>query len=270
MNVNVKQNNNHNSETEILDNYKIKDCFVRVQKIDKQTIIMETETPVVRKRGRPSKAAKEGTSPSVSVQTSTPKPKSSLDKLPAKTIPLKKRVANTPNLIIETTDGGRSRRTPKPNPRYMNDDTVVVTKQLIKDDSMSDEDDDDDVRRTDGSVEKSINEDGTPTGTGKRRGRPPKIKKHGPFKIKSAESTPVTSVRKILTSSTVPGKRKIAETDIDVDDDRAKQLFLDAKRRLTQVSVFYYFQSLTDFNATERCVIYFSSNFIHSFIDPFT
>lgn len=242
MNAESKQSDQHNSETESLDNYHLKDCFVRVQKLTKRTLEMEEQKPVVRKRGRPSKAAQGGTASPALPKTPAPKPKPSLDKMPAKKVPFKKRASAGPNLIIETEDGGRSRRTPKPNPRYMDEEASgSATKQLIKDESMSETEEDDDVHREEADFDKSVGDDSAPAVPGKRRGRPPKIKKLGPFKTKSADSTPVTAVKKPTAPATVPVKRKIAETDIDVDDDRAKQLFLDAKRRLTQVGALPFF-----------------------------
>lgn len=245
MNEESKQSEQHNSETVSLDNYHLKDCFVRVQKLTKETVDMEEQKPVPRKRGRPSKAAQAGTASPAPPKTPAPKPKPSLDKMPAKKVPFKKRASATPNLIIETEDGGRSRRTPKPNPRYMDEESTVGAKQSIKDDSMSDTEEDDDGRHDETDPDKSVGDDSTPAVPGKRRGRPPKIKKQ----TKSAESTPVTTLKKLTAPATVPAKRKITETDIDVDDDRAKQLFLDAKRRLTQVSALPLFSlSATAFN----------------------
>lgn len=230
----------------VLKKFNIRQCFVRLNSFEnRQTVNMEQPQPVVRKRGRPSLASKlaeaksSGASP-----VAKPVDKPAVKKLP----PKKRELPSTPVVVLEEAEGaGRSRRTPKPNPKYMNDDTVMAsTKSLLKDDSASEDDEDEDDERT---AEHEREDDGsdnaaTPIAR-KKRGRPPKsaagklsaIKKAALFMSKSANASPTVAGRKSLAPASVPAKRKITETEIDIDDDRGKQLFLDAKRRLTHVSI---------------------------------
>lgn len=181
----------------------------------------------------------------------TPTAASAVEKLAAsKRMPLKKRNPATPPPVA--IDEGRSRRTPKPNPRYMNDDTVVITKQMVKDESQSENEDDED----EGDAERSADDDDdderekkkdTTPYTGKRRGRPPKSAKRGaqPSVVKS---TPIAEQNKVASTSSQSVKRKITETDIDIDDEHGKQLFLDAKRRLTHVSGVFFLVFIQIYN----------------------
>lgn len=161
------------------------------------------------------------------------------EKLAVSKVPFKKRKPATPPPVL--AEEPRSRRTPKPNPRYVNDNTTTLTKQMVKnDESQSDIDDDGDEGLADHSADDEMDKEkerrkiATPY-TGKRRGRPPKsVGKRG---TSANRSTPVSEIRKTFPPSSQPAKRKITETDIDIDDEHGKQLFLDAKRRLTHVSI---------------------------------
>lgn len=244
MRAKPKQNGPTSKRLSVLKKFNIRECFVRLNSFEnRQTVNMEQPQPVVRKRGRPSLASKLAES-KTSGASPVAKP---VEKPAVKKLPPKKREPTTPVVVAEEAEGaGRSRRTPKPNPKYMNDDTVVAsTKSLLKDDSASEDDDDEDDERPVESREDDGSDDTVTPVARKKRGRPPKsatgkltaIKKAALFMSKSANASPTVAGRKTLVPASAPAKRKIAETEIDIDDDRGKQLFLDAKRRLTHVSI---------------------------------
>lgn len=121
------------------------------------------------------------------------------------------------------------KRTPKPNPKYMDEPVVSATKHLKEDSAESEnaegEDGDDEMNqssdepRHEGPLKKRMLQKvgiksgpGRKPGSGKVAGRKP--------------------------GGAIGAKRKLLEVDIDIDDEHGKQLFLDAKRRFnTQVSI---------------------------------
>ncbi|XP_055307627.1 ribosomal L1 domain-containing protein CG13096-like isoform X1 [Sitodiplosis mosellana] len=118
--------------------------------------------------------------------------------------------------------GGRGKRTPKPNPKYM-DEPVVSASKHGKDDELDhieggeDGDDEmnlssDDLPRNEGPLKKRmLQKIGMKSGPGRKPG--------------SGKGTPGRKP-----AGFVAIKRKL-EVDIDIDDEHGKQLFLDAKRR---------------------------------------
>lgn len=120
------------------------------------------------------------------------------------------------------------KRTPKPNPRYM--DEPVVAKKNSREDladlenpEVDDGDDEmnhsSDEPRHEGPMKKRMLQ---------KAGIKPLINR----KSTGPRNTPIA--RK--STGPIPAKRRLMEVDIDIDDERGKQLFLDAKRRLTQVN----------------------------------
>lgn len=126
--------------------------------------------------------------------------------------------------------GGRSKRTRKPNPRYM-DEPVVSAKKHLKDDSADSEN----AEGEDGDDEMQSSDEPRNEGPLKKRMLQKHAIKSGPGRKPggSAKGTPVNAGRKSI--GAVATKRKI-EIDIDIDDEHGKKLFLDAQRRLTLVS----------------------------------
>lgn len=179
----------------------IKPCFVQLEKMSE---------PVVKRRpGRPPKSA--NSTPKAKPTSATP----ASDKSSAKK-------ATKRNVLDDSVilSGGRSKRTPKPNPKYM-DETVFSSTKSHKEDSAESETADEDI-------EDVLSDEY----------RAPSIM---PLKKRNLNQKSF-GIKKSPTSGGPgrrPGttiKRKLGDMDIDIDDDRGKQLFLDAKRRLTHVS----------------------------------
>lgn len=226
-----------------LRQFNIKNCFVQLDSLDIDFSAMETTK---RKAGRASKANTAATAPAT---------KSASDEAPASPVtPAEKattkkaggRKSAAAALAAENAalaSSGRGKRTPKPNPKYMNDTVISTTKVTIKDDSTESETADEDIDELLSSDEYRAE--------GPLKKRP--ILKSSP---KSTQGKLATTGKKtpIITKAGVqPGrrsglsmaaKRKLAEAEIDIDDDHGKQLFLAAKRRLTHVSETIMLKSL--------------------------
>lgn len=189
-------------ENALLKLFNIKPCFVRIEKMSEPVVVK-------RRPGRPPKSA--NSTPKAKPAPATPASDKSSTKKATK------RNALDDSVILS---GGRSKRTPKPNPKYM-DDTVFSSTKLLKEDSAGSETAEDDI-------EDVLSDEY----------RAPSIM---PLKKRSLNQKSF-GIKKSPTSGgpgRKPGstiKRKLGDTDIDIDDDRGKQLFLDAKRRLTHVS----------------------------------
>lgn len=221
----------------------IKTCYIKLKSIDEHCGSYKMETPTVKRRpGRkPKNASASATStPVASKDTLSDADTEATATTPAADTPAaasKKQAGNkkTPVQAIVAENVGRGKRTPKPNPRYMNDTIVNTTKIAIKEDSA-------DSMGSMGEGDELLSSDeyqGQADATGKKRKSSPKSL---PVKITSLKKTP-SSLSKAgkKGSASVPVKRKYAEIDIDIDDERGKQLFLAAKRRLTHVSKNCYF-----------------------------
>lgn len=131
--------------------------------------------------------------------------------------------------------GGRGKRTPKPNPRYLDEPSAAQTPNSAnkqqKDEldpvehAAGEEGDDEmnqssDERRNEGPLKKRmLQKVGIKSGSGPGPGRKPKG----------------TPGRKPGSGAAAGYKRKL-DVDIDIDDDHGRKLFMDAKRRLQNVS----------------------------------
>lgn len=221
---------------DLLKKFNLKPCFVKLELIDGA---ME---PVVRKPGRPGRkpkvnnAATAGaTAPTaVAAEAETPERKSP-PVVPEKST-AKKAAKNTEDLAV--LSGGRGKRTPKPNPRYMNETTLSSAKISIKDDSAGSETNDDDMDEILSSDDYRSPSD-MPL---KKRNLHQKMLQKATSSAKKQNSIGKLAPGANLTRKTiVPAKRKPNDPDIDIDDDHGKQLFLAAKRRLTHVSIRIHF-----------------------------
>lgn len=219
-----------------IEKIDFKDCFVQLNPIDKEVysknkLKMETPTNVKRKPGRKPNSANTSTPALSSKATSAATTPAEATKTPASDKPAKKYNKRTPVQPVVNENVGRGKRTPKPNPRYMDDTVVSTTKVAAKEDSADSE--------SDGEPEEGFTSD-------EYHGQIDAMKKRKfpskslPVKITSLKKgTPNAgkpSVAAKKGSASVPVKRRYAEIDINIDDERGKQLFLDAKRRLTHVS----------------------------------
>lgn len=189
-----------------------KPCFVELS-------TEMSDAAVKRRPGRPPKSGH-----ATPKAPPTPKPESTTpvaEKSSAKKSATKKNNAIDESAILSS---GRSKRTPKPNPRYM-DEAVFSATKAIKDDSNESETAEDGSEGILSSDEYRAPSD-MPL---KKRSLNQKsfgIKKH----------TPTASGGHAGRKSGSAIKRKLHDADIDIDDDHGKQLFLAAKRRLTHVS----------------------------------
>lgn len=220
--------NHGNSVDDLLQKFNLKACFVKLELIG----AMET----VRKPGRPGRKPKANNAASVGAATAaaaagtTPEPKSpsvASDKGTGK----KAIAKNSEDLTI--LSGGRGKRTPKPNPRYMNETTLSSTKISIKDDSAGSETNDDEMDEILSSDDYRSPSD-MPL---KKRNLHQKMLQKATSSAKKQNASQKLSPGGNPARKTIaPTKRKLNDADIDIDDDHGKQLFLAAKRRLTNVS----------------------------------
>lgn len=252
----IKENEQRNNDLDITDKLKkqfqIKNCFVKLNFMHTEKSAMDETSPAPsnsakRRPGRKPKAsmtAKNAERPAKTIEN--PKSEDRIDdsieenedKAETNEIPTlenEKPLANEKKPTKkETADpdiesGGRGKRTRKPNPKYMDESMVSATKHLGRDDSAESEN----AEGEDGDDEMQSSDEPRNDAPLKKR----MLQKHG---IKSAsarkpvtgKSTAINAARKSVGSVTT--KRKL-EVDIDIDDERGKQLFLDAKRRFTQV-----------------------------------
>lgn len=196
-------------ENALLKLFNIKPCFVRLSPFK-----TEMSEPVAKRRpGRPPKSA--NNTPKAKPAPATPATPAS-DKSGAKKAT--KRNALDDSVIIS---GGRSKRTPKPNPKYMDEAVFSSTKALKEDsaDSEAAEEDAEDVLSDEYRAPSIM----------------PLKKRSLNQKSFGIKRSPISGGPGRKPGSTI--KRKLGDADIDIDDDRGKQLFLDAKRRLTHVSL---------------------------------
>uniref|UniRef100_A0A182Y6J6 Uncharacterized protein n=1 Tax=Anopheles stephensi TaxID=30069 RepID=A0A182Y6J6_ANOST len=149
---------------------------------------------------------------------------------------LKKRVDEEPVVVSrhreipETLTAGRSRRTIKPNPKYMNDEMLIPTRNAIEEDNdmsgdeyIVDYEENDDPEDSGLVIRKSVvtSTPQTADGQPKRRGRPPK-----PKNLDAPRTEPVKNLRKEVL-------KKMDYKTISISKSRhmAAQ-FLDGRRRL--------------------------------------
>lgn len=255
---NTKTNTTHQDANVNLDlddklllQFQIKHCSVKLTPINiEQSAMDETSaTPPVapKRRGRKPKsllAAKKDETPaktdasdetkagekgdaknesSASANDSTPKAEK-----PEKLTPSERKQAKKAQIEAIIASGGRGKRTPKPNPKYMDEPVVSATKHL------KDEFDSENPDAEDGDDEMNLSSDDIPRNEGplkKRMLQKVGIKSGPGRKPGSGKGTPGRKP-----GSGLGFKRKL-EVDINIDDEHGKQLFLDAKRRFQNVSI---------------------------------
>lgn len=242
MNLDKRKTRLNHKDSVIVDNllktFKLKPCFVKLEKIDGAM-----EQPAARKPGRPGRKPKvnnalpagetaptaAATATAAAAEASTPDRKS--PPVATEKSTAKKAAKNAE--VAEALTGGRGKRTPKPNPRYMNEATLSSQKISIKDDSAGSESNDEDADEMLSSDDYRSPSD-MPL---KKRNLHQKMLQKATSSAKKLNSTGKFTPGANLTRKTVvPAKRKLNDADIDIDDDHGKQLFLAAKRRLTHVS----------------------------------
>lgn len=244
-------NVNLDLDDKLSQEFQIKDCSVKLTPINLEQSAMDetsaTPPPVVpKKRGRKPKnplAAKANVdTPAKTTEASKdtkPTEKSddknendaneSIEKVdkPEKLSLSERKQAKKAQIEAIIASGGRGKRTPKPNPKYM-DEPVVSASKHPKDDEFEN------VEGEDGDDEMNLSSDDVPRNEGplkKRMLQKVGIKSGPGRKPGSGKGTPGRKP-----SGIVAIKRKL-EVDIDIDDEHGKQLFLDAKRRFQNVSI---------------------------------
>lgn len=250
----IKQSEQRNNDLDITDKLKkqfqIKNCFVKLNFMHTEKSAMDEPSPAPdsakRRPGRKPKASMMTKIAETPAKTEKPKSEERIDDSTVEnadkaenceilTLKSEKSTASekkqTKKETLEPTieSGGRGKRTRKPNPKYMDESMVSATKHLGRDDSAESEN----AEGEDGDDEMQSSDEPRNDAPLKKR----MLQKHG---IKSGsgrkpvtgKSTAMNAARKSVGS--VGTKRKL-EIDIDIDDERGKQLFLDAKRRFTQV-----------------------------------
>lgn len=265
---NRRLNHDNSVVADLLQKFNLKKCFIKLESIDG---VMEQQQPVARKPGRPGRKPKvnnatatpttpaaptsnaanaddESVAPDTTTAgdtpvAATPDRKASPVTAAEKSTTAKKAAKKVEDVTV--LSGGRGKRTPKPNPRYMNEATVSLTKTSIKDDSADSETNDEENDEV-----LSSDDYRTPSDMPlKKRNLHQKLLQKSATTTITAMATTAGSAKKLTATgkvtpgvnvtrkTPVPAKRKLnAEADIDIDDDHGKQLFLAAKRRLTHVS----------------------------------
>lgn len=252
----TKTNNEHHSDDanvnlglvdKLLLQFQIKHCSVELTPINIEKSAMDetssTPPPVApKRRGRkpknplaakanaetPSKTEASSDGTKVDDKNDETNPNESIEKADKPKLSLSERKqAKKAQIEAIIASGGRGKRTPKPNPKYM-DEPVVSANKSGKDDELEpvegaeDGDDEmnlssDDLPRNEGPLKKRmLQKIGIKSGPGRKPG--------------SGKGTPGRKPAGIVAI-----KRKL-EVDIDIDDEHGKQLFLDAKRRFQNVS----------------------------------
>lgn len=244
-------NVNLDLDNKLLVQFKIKHCSVKLTPINIEKSAMDETSPapvvVPKRRGRKPKNAlvpKTDETPSKSIADSKVESKSddkndtnasvneSIEKVekPEKKSLSERKQAKRAAIEAIIASGGRGKRTPKPNPKYMDEPVVSASKQR-RDGNDSEnpdaEDGDDemnqssDERRNEGPLKKRmLQKIGIKSGPGRKPG--------------SGKGTPGRK------PAAAAGFKRKLEVDIDIDDDHGKQLFLDAKRRFQNVSPFFH------------------------------
>lgn len=254
--INNTQQRDANVNLDLDDNllveFKIKDCSVKLTPINIEQSAMDETSP-------------SPTTPPIAPKRRGRKPKNSLAPKPNET-PSKTDAANDTNQMAKSDEkndsqandsmvkaekpekltlserkqakkaqieaiiasGGRGKRTPKPNPKYMDEPLVSASKHG------KDEFDSENAEGEDGDDEMNLSSDDQPRNEGplkKRMLQKVGIKSGPGRKPGSGKGTPGRKP-----ANAIALKRKL-EIDIDIDDERGKQLFLDAKRRFQHVRI---------------------------------
>lgn len=243
-------NVNLDLDDKLLIKYKIKHCSVKLTPINIEQSAMDETSPTPppvapKRRGRKPKNPL-ATKPNVDIPSKTDasddtkatakvddknesNANESIEKVdkPEKLSLSERKQAKKAQIEMIIASGGRGKRTPKPNPKYMDEPVVSASKH--KDDDLEnvegeDGDDEmnlssDDLPRIEGPLKKRILQKGIKSGPGRKPGS-------------GLKGTPGRKPG----SGLIAIKRKI-DVDIDIDDEHGKQLFLDAKRRFQNVSI---------------------------------
>lgn len=257
-------NVNLDLDDKLLLEYQIKHCSVKLTPINIEQSAMDetspTSTPpppvLPKKRGRkpknpkpnadtPSKAADTPAKTEASDDTKAEdknnetNPNESIEKAdkPEKLTKSERKQAKNAQIQAIIASGGRGKRTPKPNPKYMDEPVVSASKGGKDDDPENIE------RGEDGDDEMNLSSDDLPrneTGPLKKRMLQKIGIKSGPGrKPGSGKGTPGRKP-----AGFVAIKRKLEVDNIDIDDEHGKQLFLDAKRRFQNVSIAFKCKSM--------------------------
>lgn len=233
-------------DDKLLLEYQIKHCSVKLTPINIENSAMDetSSTPPVapKRRGRKPKhllAAKNVETPSKTDasdanQTIDDKNESNANdgiakaEKPEKLSLSERKQAKKAQIEAIIASGGRGKRTPKPNPKYM-DEPVASASKYAKDEH----DLENEIEGEDGDDEMNLSSDDQPRNEGplkKRMLQKVGIKPGPGRKPGSGKGTPG---RKPIGAT---GFKRKLEIDIDIDDEHGKQLFLDAKRRFNHVS----------------------------------
>lgn len=240
-------NDNLDLGDKLLDQFKIKHCSVKLTPINIEKSAMDETSPapvvVPKRRGRKPKNAqvpKTDETPSKPVPSADDKNDDKNDtnaslnestdivEKPVKKTLSERKQAKKAAIEAIIASGGRGKRTPKPNPKYMDEPSASASKRRDDNDfeNPDAEDGDDemnqssDERRHEGPLKKRmLQKAGIKSGPGRKPG--------------SGKGTPGRK------PAAAGFKRKL-EVDIDIDDEHGKQLFLDAKRRFQNVRFFYH------------------------------
>lgn len=240
-------NVNLNLDDKLLHQYQIKQCSVKLNPITIEKSAMDETSPAPvapKRRGRKPKnplAAKSVDTPTKPVSTDDGKTiddktdtnaNDSIDKVdkPPKLSLSERKLAKKAETEAIIASGGRGKRTPKPNPRYMDEPVVSASKQQkdeLELDNAEGEDGDDEMNQSSDEPrnemplkKRMLQKVGIKSGPGR---------KPGPGK-----GTPGRKP-----GNAISYKRKL-DIDYDIDDEHGKQLFLDAKRRFQNVSIFSF------------------------------
>lgn len=261
-------NVNLNLDDKLLLQYKIKQCSVKLNPITIEKSAMDETSPAPvapKRRGRKPKnslAAKPVETPTKTQSTDDGKvdqksddktetnANDSIEKVdkPPKLSLSERKLAKKAETEAIIASGGRGKRTPKPNPKYMDEPVVSANKHH------KDEFDIDNAEGEDGDDEMNLSSDDQPRNEGplkKRMLQKVGIKSGPGRKPGSGKGTPGRKP-----ASAIGYKRKL-DIDIDIDDEHGKQLFLDAKRRFQNVSIescFFYaiFSHQTKFSSIQQ------------------
>lgn len=248
-----------NLDDKLLLQYQIKQCSVKLTPINIEQSAMDETSPAPvapKRRGRKPKnslAAKPAVTPSKTEATDDTKTEQKNDEKPEpnaddsigkvdkppKLSLSERKLAKKAETEAIIASGGRGKRTPKPNPKYMDEPAVSASKHRDEFDleNVEGEDGDDEMNQSSDEPrnemplkKRMLQKVGIKSGPGRKPG--------------SGKGTPGRKP-----GTVVAFKRKL-DVDIDIDDEHGKQLFLDAKRRFQNVSIFDAFHCIAKFENT--------------------
>lgn len=240
---NNPQHDNLDLGAHLFDHFQIKDCFVKLTPINIEQSAMDETPPTPaapKRRGRKPKISlapktdeetpsKTNASNDSKIEEKADDKNDSLDESgekaakPEKLSLSERKQAKKAQIEAIIASGGRGKRTPKPNPKYMDEPTASASK------GGRDENDSENPDAEDGDDELQLSAD--------------EPRNEGPLKKRMLQKIGFKSGpgRKPSFGKGTPGRKPAAfkrklDVDIDIDDEHGKQLFLDAKRRFQNVS----------------------------------